>query len=86
MHYMASPPENALWKLKNNFIARSKEALASLDEIYQAGAIAAREEIIMLMRGSRTNQRNLRLVNHPPSPALVNPADPHHLVCDPDQS
>ena len=51
MRYRANPPENALWKLKNDFISRSEDALVSLDKLYQAGAIDAREEVVWTING-----------------------------------
>jgi sugar-specific transcriptional regulator TrmB len=51
MRYRAVPPEIALEKLKNNFIAESEDALASLKEIYQTQRIEAREEAIWTISG-----------------------------------
>ncbi|MEA1868658.1 MAG: TrmB family transcriptional regulator [Euryarchaeota archaeon] len=51
MRYRAVPPEIALEKLKDNFIAESEDALASLEEIYQTQRIEAREEAIWAMSG-----------------------------------
>ncbi len=51
MRYRAVPPEIALEKLKDNFIAESEDALASLKEIYQTQRIEAREEAIWTISG-----------------------------------
>jgi len=51
MRYRAVPPEIALGKLKDNFIAESEDALASLKEIYQTQRIEAREEAIWTISG-----------------------------------
>ncbi|MEA1945498.1 MAG: helix-turn-helix domain-containing protein [Euryarchaeota archaeon] len=51
MRYRAVPPENALEKLKGNFIAESEDALASLKEIYQTQAATARGEVVWTING-----------------------------------
>ena len=51
MRYRAVPPEIALEKVKNNFIAESEDALASLKEIRQTQRIEAREEAIWTISG-----------------------------------
>lgn len=51
MRYRAVPPETALEKLKNNFIAESEDALFSLKEIYQTQKIEAREEAVWTISG-----------------------------------
>ncbi len=51
MRYRAVPPEIALEKLKDNFIAESEDALASLKEIYQTQRMEAREEAIWTVSG-----------------------------------
>ena len=51
MRYRAVPPKTALEKLKNNFIAESEDALASLEEIYQTQKIEAKEEVVWTING-----------------------------------
>lgn len=51
MRHRAVPPETALEKLKDNFIAESEDALASLKEIYQTQRLEAREEAIWTISG-----------------------------------
>ncbi len=51
MRYRSVPPENALEKLKNDFIAESEDALASLKEIYRTERIEAREEAVWTISG-----------------------------------
>ena len=51
MRYRANPPETALEKLKNNFIAESEDALLLLEEIYQTQKIEAREEAVWTISG-----------------------------------
>ena len=51
MRYRAVSPEIALEKLKDNFIAESEDALASLKEIYQTQRMEAREEAIWTISG-----------------------------------
>ncbi len=51
MRHRAVPPETALKKLKDNFIAESEDALASLEEIYQTRKTEAREEAIWTING-----------------------------------
>ncbi len=51
MRYRAVSPEIALGKLKDNFIAESENALASLKEFYQTQKIEAREEAIWTING-----------------------------------
>jgi len=51
MRYRAVPPETALEKLKNDFIAESEDALFLLEEIYQTQKIEAREEAVWTISG-----------------------------------
>ncbi|RZN36532.1 MAG: TrmB family transcriptional regulator [Methanosarcinales archaeon] len=51
MRYRAVPPEIALGKLKDNFVAESENALAALEEIYQTQKVGAREEAIWTISG-----------------------------------
>ncbi len=51
MRYRANPPETALEKLKDNFIAESEDALRLLEEIYQTRKIEAREEAVWTISG-----------------------------------
>ena len=51
MRYRAVPPKNALEKLKNNFIAGSEDALASLEEVYQTQKTGARAEAVWTING-----------------------------------
>ncbi|MBA1342817.1 MAG: HTH-type sugar sensing transcriptional regulator TrmBL1 [ANME-2 cluster archaeon] len=51
MRYRAVPPEIALGKLKDNFIAESEDALVALEEIYQAPKMEAQEEAIWTISG-----------------------------------
>ncbi len=51
MRYRANPPEIALGKLKDNFIAESEDALVALEGIYQTQKIGVREEAIWTIIG-----------------------------------
>ncbi len=51
MRYRANPPETALEKLRNNFIAESEDALRLLEEIHQTQKMEAREETIWTING-----------------------------------
>ncbi len=51
MRYRAVPPEIALGKLKDNFIAESENALVALEETYQTQKIGVREEAIWTISG-----------------------------------
>jgi len=51
MRYRAVPPETALEKLKNDFIAESENALALLEETYQTQKVEAREEAVWTISG-----------------------------------
>ena len=51
MRYRAVPPEIALEKLKDNFIAESENALVALEETYQTQKIGVREEAIWTISG-----------------------------------
>ncbi len=51
MRYRVVPPEIALEKLKDCFIAESEDALVSLKEIYQTQGAEAREEAIWTISG-----------------------------------
>ncbi len=51
MRYRAVPPEIALEKLKDCFVAESENALVALEEIYQTPKMEAREEAIWTISG-----------------------------------
>lgn len=51
MKYRAIPPKNALGKLTDGFIARSEDALAALNEVYQTEIVDAREEVLWTING-----------------------------------
>ncbi len=51
MRYRAVPPEIALEKLKDRFVAESENALVTLEEIYQTQKMEAQEEAIWAING-----------------------------------
>ena len=51
MRYRAVPPEIALEKLKDCFVAESENALVALEEIYQTPKMEAQEEAIWAISG-----------------------------------
>ncbi len=51
MRYRAVPPEIALEKLKDCFVAESENALVALEEIYQTPKMEAQEEAIWAING-----------------------------------